>query len=136
MPRIARNASIQSAVSTAYELQRNGIKKDHHDLASVLDNMQRDALREQLKALQKIGLLQDLLPSGASGAKDRTSRDEDNPVGYTNGHRSERKQRARRGIGNKASAGTSNGARQRSKEEVDAELERMLRKGYKGALPE
>lgn len=129
-------AAVRSAVEMAAEIRaEQGIVRTIGDVCSVLDQQARKVYEYQHSRHQKrLQASSEAAAPGGNGASQESSTDEDNPVGDTSGRRSERKQRKPRSPGNRAGAGTSPGARPKTQDEIDDELERQLRDGFQGYI--
>jgi hypothetical protein len=132
MPKDARDPFIASAVNVAYQLQQSdGVPRDHLQVASTLDNLRQEELRDQLQALHDMGALQAILPAGTSASKGEGSKSEQ-PSSAGQPGRGSSSKRGNKGLGNSAGAQTSAGARKKSQAELDRELEKALVDSYQG----
>lgn len=129
MPEAVRADSISSGVAMAVQLQQEDrVPRTAPWLAKRLDEVRRKELQDQLSALP-VSALQALLPATLrvvnSGG---TSQDPVNPAGGASGRTLGSKRGGKRGLGNRAGAQSSTGARpEQSREELERDLDERLR---------
>lgn len=129
MPQSYQQAFVSQGVAMALQLQQSdGVPRDHGWLAKRLDGVRRQELQDQLSALP-VSALQALLPAGLKVVNSGgTSQDPVNPAGDATGRSQGTKRGGKRGIGNRAGAQSSTGARpQQSREELERQLDERLR---------
>lgn len=128
MPAAYRDTFVSQGVAMALELQRSdGTPRTHGWLAKQLDDVRMRELRDQLQALPA-SALQAILPAGLKVVKGGTSQDGAHPAGGANGRDHGSKRGGKRGLGNRAGAQTSTGARPgMSTTEYEQQLDERLR---------
>lgn len=128
MPDAVRESMISQAASMAAQLQQeDGVPREPGWVAKRLDDLRMAELRDQLSALPP-SALQAILPAGITVAKGGTAEGSASSAGGVSGRDQGSKQRGKRGIGNRAGAQSSTGARPgQSREEYERQLDERLR---------
>lgn len=129
MPQSYRESFVSQGVAMAIQLQQSdGVPRGHDWLAKRLDGVRQRELQDQLSALP-VSALQALLPAGLKVVNSGgTSQDPVNPAGDAPGRSQGRKRGGKRGLGNRAGAQSSTGARpQQSRAELEQALDERLR---------
>lgn len=128
MPPAKREDFVAAGARMAAQLQMEDGEPRHPEfVAKRLDHSRMVELRDQLQALT-LSALQAILPAGLKVVKGGTSQDGAHSAGGANGRDQGSKQRGKRGLGNRAGAQTSTGARPvMSRAEIEQQLDERLR---------